>query len=134
MYMYHDTKLYYIDKGTVTVPLPTARTCLDLEQLAMNANPSYLSNCARDAACTQVTCQGNGLLSGRIDSATIALAPCEVPMPGIVVSLVQGGSVVVNQLIMGQMMITHDADIATVNVNVFVNSTANSIGILVSIN
>jgi hypothetical protein len=129
--MHHDN---YIDKGTVTVPLQTARTCLDLEQLALNANPSYLSNCARDTACTQVTCQGNGLFSGQIDSATIALAPCGVPTPGIVVSLVRGGSVLVNQTIMGQMMITHNVDIATVNVNVFVNSTANSIGILVSIN
>ena len=98
----------------------------------MNANPSYLSNCARDAACTQVTCQGNGALGGQIDSATIALAPCEVPSPGIVVSLVQGGSIVLNQLITNQTTITYDAGIATVNVDVFVNSTANSVGILVS--
>ena len=119
---------------TGTVPLQTVRTCLDLEQLAMNVNPSYLSNCARDVACTQVTCQGNGALSGQIDSATITLAPCEVPTPGIVVSLVRGGSVVVNQLITSQRMITYDAGVATLNVNVFVNSTANSVGILVSFN
>ena len=119
---------------TGTVPVQTVRTCLDLEQLAMNANPSYLSNCARDAACTQVTCQGNGALGGQIDSATIALAPCEVPSPGIVVSLVQGGSILVNQLITSQMTIPYDAGVATVNVNVFVNSTAYSVGILVSFN
>ena len=118
---------------TGTVPLQTTRTCLDLEQLAMNANPSYLSNCARDMACTQVTCQGSGILSGRVDSAMIALAPCEVPTPGITVSLVKSGSVILSRLILGQMTITYNAGPATVNVNVFVNSTADSIGILVSL-
>ena len=100
----------------------------------MNTNPSHLSNCARDAACTQVTCRGNGALGGQIDSAMIALAPCEVPSPGIRVSLVRSGSVLVNQLITNQTMIPYDAGVATVNVNVFVNSTANSVGILVSFN
>ena len=100
----------------------------------MNTNPSHLSNCARDATCTQVTCRGNGALGSQIDSAAIALAPCEVPSPGIIVSLVQGGSILVNQLITSQTMIPYDAGIATVNVNVFVNSTANSVGILVSFN
>ena len=100
----------------------------------MNINPNYLSNCARDAACTQVTCRGSGVLSGRIDSAAIILAPCVVPTPGIRVSLVRSGSVVANQLITGQMTITYDAGIATVTANVIVNNTANSIGILVSYN
>ena len=97
----------------------------------MNANPSYLSNCARDMACTQVSCQGSGLLSGRVDSAIVALAPCEVP-PGITVRLVQSGTDLVNQLITASTTITYDAGVATVNVNVFVNGTANSIGILVN--
>ena len=82
-------------------------------------------------ACTQVSCQGNGLLSGQVDSAIVALAPCEVP-PGIVVRLVQSGTDLVNQLITAPMTIPYDAGFATVNVNVFVNSTANFIGILVS--
>ena len=98
----------------------------------MNANPSYLSNCARDMACTKVTCQGSGVLSGRIDSAAITLLPCKMPAPGITVSLVQGGTTVVSRMITGHMTITYDAGIATVNVEVFINSTTDSVGILVS--
>lgn len=97
----------------------------------MNTNPSYLSNCARDMACTRVTCQGSGVLSGRIESATITLSPCEVS-PGIMVSLVQGGTAVVSQLITGHKIITYNAGVGTVNVNVFVNGTTDSLGILVS--
>ena len=114
-----------------TVPLQTTGTCSDLDQLAMNTNPNYLSNCARDSSCTQVTCQGSGILSGQVDSSTIALSPCEVP-PGIVVSLARSGTTLVNELITAQRTITYNAGLATVNVNVFVNSTTNSIGILVS--
>ena len=102
-----------------------------MEQLATNANPTYLSNCARDMACTQVSCQGSGVLSGRVESAIVALAPCEMP-PGIIVRLVQSGTDLVNQLITAPTTILYDAGIATVNIDVFVNSTANSIGILVS--
>ena len=98
----------------------------------MNANPNYLSNCARDMACTKVTCQGSGVFSGRIDSAAIILLPCKVPAPGITVSLIQGGTAVVSRTITGHMTITYDAGIATVNVEVFINSTTDSIGILVN--
>ena len=78
-----------------------------------------------------MTCQGSGVLSGQIDLATIALSPCGVP-PGIVVNLVRSGTAVVNQLITATIMITYDAGVATVNINVFINSTTNTIGILVS--
>ena len=115
-----------------SVSVDNLETCRGLEQLAMNANPSLLSNCARDSNCTQVTCQPTGLLAGQLDLATIVLSQCEMP-PGVVLTLLKDGNAVVNQLITVPTMITHDAGIATVEANVFVNSTTNSVGILVNI-
>ena len=51
--------------------------------------------------------------------------------PGVIVELVKDGNVLVSRLVTGPMRISHNADIATVEVNIFVNSSANAIGISV---
>ena len=113
------------------VSFTNLETCQGLEQLAMNANPNFLSNCQRDSACTQVTCEGNGILSGQVDSAVLVLSPCEMP-PGVVVKLIQGGTALVDQFINSSTIIRHSISLATIEVTVFVNSTSNTVGVLVS--
>ena len=107
-------------------------TCRGLEQLAANTNPNYLSNCARDRDCTQVMCSGSGLLSGQVDSAIITLSPC-LTMPGIIVKLLKDGTAVINEQVTGPFRISHNVDFATVGVNLFVNSSSSTIGILVRV-
>ena len=105
-------------------------TCTGLEQLASNANPDLVSNCARDDSCTQVTCEAAGVISSQLDSMTITLELCETP-PGVTIELLKDGSAIINQLITSPTNITQSLGFATVEAYVFVNSTGNTIGIAV---
>ena len=106
-------------------------TCAGLEQLAMNANPDLVSNCVRDAGCTQVTCEAAGIISSQLDSMIITLKLCETP-PGATIELVKDGSVLINKLITTPTNFTQSLGFVTVSAYVFVNSTHNTIGISVS--
>ena len=73
-------------------------TCAGLEQLALNANPRLLSNCARDASCTQVACEAAGTISSQLDSITVTLELCET-QPGVTIELLKDGSAIISRLI-----------------------------------
>ena len=79
-----------------------------------------------------MTCSGSGLLSGQVDSATITLSPC-LTTPGIIVKLLKDGTAVINEQITGPFRISHNVGFATVGVNLFVNSSSSTIGILVRV-
>ena len=107
-------------------------TCTGLDRLAQNANTDLLSNCAKDSGCTQVTCQVAGTLGIYLASVVFTLDPCGTP-PGVRMQLLStSGEAVVDQIITSPTVITRSVSIATVTITVFVNSTANSIGISVS--
>ena len=99
-------------------------TCAGLEQLALNANPVLLSNCARDDRCTQVTCEAAGIISSQLDSMTVTLELCETP-PGVTIELLnRDGRAIINQLITTPTNVTQSLNpFVTVSAYVFVNST-----------
>ena len=98
-------------------------TCAGLEQLALNANPVLLSNCARDERCTQVTCEAAGIISSQLDSMTVTLELCETP-PGVTIELLKDGRAIINQLITTPTNVTQSLNpFMTVSAYVFVNST-----------
>ena len=105
-------------------------TCTGLQQLAMNANPELLSDCARDAGCTNVTCEAAGIISTQLDSMIITLELCETP-PGVTIELLKDGRTIINQLITTPTNITQSLGFVTVAAYVFVNSTQNTLGIAV---
>ena len=135
IYIYH-TKLHTYNitmllSVGILVSAQNQQTCSGLDQLARNSNSNFLSNCARDARCTRVTCQVAGLLSSYIGSVTFTLRPCEV-MSGIEMGIYEsGGAAIIDQLITSPTRITHSISFASVTIDVFVNSTASSIGISV---
>lgn len=67
--------------------------CSDLEALIGHVNPDILTNCARDAGCTQVTCETTGTTANFFTSIEIGLAPCLTP-PEVIIQLYREGSVV----------------------------------------
>ena len=105
-------------------------TCTGLEQLAMNANPDLLSNCARDDNCTKITCEANGVVSSQLDSLTMTLVLCETP-PGVMIELLKDGRAIISRLITTPTNVTQSLGFATVSAYVFVNSTHNTLGISV---
>ena len=62
----------------------------------------------------------------------MVLAPCTQNPPGIIIKLINNGIDVINQLVTMSTDVTHDAGIATVEVSVFLNSTADTVGLSVS--
>ena len=109
-------------------------TCTGLDQLIQNSNPSLLSNCAKDSACTRVSCQVAGtLISSYLSSAIFTLSgPCGAP-PGVRLQLLPAsGSALVDQIVTSPTTISKSVGgIATATINVFVNSTTGTVGILV---
>ena len=135
LHVYMNHNIIILCHFTLKLNVNTAsnfETCMGLEQLAMNTNPSLLSDCVRDDICTQVTCQATGIISGQLDSITIILEPCETP-PGVTVELLKDRTAIINQLITAPTSVTHDLGFAgaTVEAYVFVNSTPTTIGISV---
>ena len=105
-------------------------TCAGLEQLALNTNPRLLSNCARDASCTQVACEAAGIISSQLDSITVTLELCET-QPGVTIELLKDGSSIISRLITTPTNITQSLSFVTVSAYVFVNSSRNTLGISV---
>ena len=106
-------------------------TCTGLDQLVQNANPSLLSNCAKDSACTRVTCQAAGTIGSYLGSVIFTLVPCGTP-PGVRLQLLQtSGSALIDQIVTSTTTISRSISIATATITVFVNSTTNTVGIMV---
>lgn len=106
-------------------------TCTGLDQLAQNSNPNLLSNCAKDGACTQVTCQAAGALSNYLGSAIFTLDPCSTP-PGVRLQLLStSGPALVDQIITSPTTIRRSFGFVSATITVFVNSTTSTVGILV---
>ena len=66
--------------------------------MAMNTNPSLLSECVRNDVCSQMSCQTVGVITSQLDSVIIHLEPCETP-PGITVQLLKDESVLINEVV-----------------------------------
>ena len=102
--------------------------------MAKNVNPLLLSNCVRNNICTQISCQAMGLLSIELDAVSITLDVCKNNTPpGVVVELLKDGSAVFNRLITTSTKINYSkVGTATIEANIFLNSTNSSIGISVN--
>jgi hypothetical protein len=110
-------------------------TCTGLDQLIQNSNPNLLSNCAKDSACTRVSCSVAGTLSSYLGSAIFTLSsPCGAP-PGVRFQLLlTSGSALVDQIITSPTTISRSlSGLATATISVFVNSTTGRVGISVRI-
>ena len=108
-------------------------TCTGLDQLIQNSNPSLLSNCSKDSACTRVSCQVAGTLGSYLNSVIFTLSgPCGAP-PGVRLQLLPAsGSALVDQIVTSPTTISKSVGgFATATINVFVNSTTGTVGILV---
>jgi hypothetical protein len=105
-------------------------TCTGLDQLIQNSNSALLSNCAKDSACTRVSCSVAGTLGSYLGSAIFTLSsPCGAP-PGVRFQLLP----LVDQIITSPTTISRSlSGLATATISVFVNSTTSTVGISVNI-
>ena len=88
--------LIIIKLGDYSIPAVSAQNqnvCFDLEDMIRRANPSVLTNCARDAECTQVSCETIGTAASVFTSIEIGLAPCPTP-PEVIIQLYRGEALV----------------------------------------
>ena len=63
--------------------------CSDLEDLIGRVNPAVLTSCARDADCTNVTCETIGTTRNVFTSIGISLSPCRTP-PEVIIQIFEG--------------------------------------------
>lgn len=105
-------------------------TCTGLDQLIQNSNPNLLSSCAKDSACTRVSCSVTGTLGSYLGSAIFTLSgPCNA-QPGIRLQLLP----LIDQIVTSPTRISHSlSGLATATIDVFVNSTTGTVGISVMI-
>lgn len=101
----------------------------------MNTDLSrLLSDCARDESCSRVSCRAAGIIALSVDSVIITLKLCEIPgSPGVTIEFLKNGRALINQTVTAPTNVTKDLGISTVNAYVFVNSTANTLGLSVII-
>ena len=109
-----------------------ALACAGLEQLAMNTDPRAFSKCFRDSSCSKLICQTNGSLTRQLDTFTITLRPCSTP-PGVTIKFAKGGEPFLTQMISRPTLVNSTIGSATLEADIFVNSTGSTIGISVSV-
>ena len=111
--------------------LASELVCQGLDDVISNANPSSLSNCVRDDNCTMVMCQTVGSAQLAIQSSSLTLLPCQDPS-GVRLQLqAPSVSILVDQALSQSDLISVNTELGVLPVRVFLNHTANEIGILV---
>ena len=108
---------------------PNMDTCLGLDELAMNVNPTYLAECSTDDLCSQVTCEGGSGLG--LESVSFFLDICNGE-PGMVIELASDGLSLFKQLITNSTTVTAAIGNTTLEADFFLNSTSNYITVAVS--
>ena len=74
----------------VTVPTSNSQSC-DLDQLATNVNPDWLSNCHRNLNCTQLMCQAEGELENFFHRIIFTDMTC-LTLPAVRIAFAQNNS------------------------------------------
>ena len=104
-------------------------TCVGLDNLAMNINPSYLADCSRDDICSQVSCEAAEGLG--LDSVSFTLEICNGQPAGISIELAKDGTAIFNQLITASTTLTASIGNTTLEADIFFMSNSTAIEISV---
>jgi hypothetical protein len=73
----------------------------DLDQMANNVNPGWLTNCFRSPNCTQLTCQAIGDLGNFFSTIVVTDMSC-LTLPAVRMAFIQGDGEVGSDILVTQ--------------------------------